>query len=394
MSTTAGGGITAGRTSTAATWRRGDFNGDGKQEVAAVFNDLNDDGSGYATVQIFYHSGDGFLTKYNSVRNGGHRLGGTSISLYSKYYGLLAAAGDLDGDGKDEIIYAVPLYGNVSSANQGNAFLSVWSADDNFSPSERYLMRTGNYLQQSGAMPYYTLQFLSLAVAPLSGNLNASGMACSDVLLSLALRTVSLKSDDGNILWLYKSRLSGTSFSGFQDGVRLLREDKGFAAAPMTANFALESLLLGEPTHMVVRSRKSYASVMQTPPYHVDYITAPWSDSGSPTLTNFSYTGSGVTYEKNDMESQTKDIAFDARQFAERGERKQVLGRRGDKISHRHLRQPHVLQGRLPYLALPRDRPRTDGALRSGHQRNDLRNGGQNTVFHLHDVGRADARTG
>lgn len=180
-------------------------------------------------------------------------------------------------------------------------------------------MRTGNYLQQHGAMPYYTLQFLSLAAAPLSGNLNASGMACSDVLLSLALREANLKSDDGNILWLYKSRLSGTSFSGFQNGVKLLREDKGFAAAPMTANFAKESLLLGEPTHMVVRSRKSYASVMQAPPYHVDYITAPWSDSGSPALTNFSYAGSSVTYEKNDTESQTKDIAFNVRQFAERG---------------------------------------------------------------------------
>jgi len=297
----------------------GDFNGDGKQEVAAVFNDLNDDGSGYATVQIFYHSGDGFQTEYNSVRDKDHRLGGTSISVYHKFYGLLAAAGDLDGDGKDEIIYAAPLYGNMSSANQGNVFLSVWSAGDNFSPSERYLMRTGNYLQQHGAMPYYTLQFLSLAAAPLSGNLNASGMACSDVLLSLALREADLKSDDGNILWLYKSRLSGTSFSGFQDGVKILREDKGFAAAPMTANFAKESLLLGEPTHMVIRSRKSYASVMQAPPYHVDYITAPWSESGSPALTNFSYTGSSVTYEKNNTESQTKDIAFDARQFTERG---------------------------------------------------------------------------
>ena len=297
----------------------GDFNGDGKQEVAAVFNDLNDDGCGYATVQIFYHSGDGFRTEYNSVRDGGHRLGGTSISVYYKYYGLLAAAGDLDGDGKDEIIYAAPLYGNRSSANQGNSFLSVWSADDNFSPSERYLMRTDKYLRQHGAIPYYTLQFLSLAAAPLSGQLNASGMACSDVLLSLALREADVKSDDGNFLWLYKSRLSGTSFSGFQDGVKLLREDKGFAAGPMTANFAKESLLLGEPTHMVVRSRKSYASVMQAPPYHVDYITAPWSDSGSPALTNFSYTGSNVTYEKNDTESKTKDIAFDARQFAERG---------------------------------------------------------------------------
>lgn len=253
------------------------------------------------------------------TRDDDHRLGGTTASVYEKFYGLLAAAGDLDGDGKDEIIYAAPHYGGNNLAGQGNVLLSVWSADDNFSPSERYLMRTGNYLQQHGAMPYYTLQFLSLAAAPLSGNLNASGMACSDVLLSLALREANLKSDDGNILWLYKSRLSGTSFSGFQNGVKLLREDKGFAAAPMTANFAKESLLLGEPTHMVVRSRKSYASVMQAPPYHVDYITAPWSDSGSPALTNFSYTGSSVTYEKNNTESQTKDIAFDARQFTERG---------------------------------------------------------------------------
>ena len=47
----------------------GDFNGDGKQEVAAVFNDLNGEKSGYATVQIFYYSDGEFKTEWNnSVR--------------------------------------------------------------------------------------------------------------------------------------------------------------------------------------------------------------------------------------------------------------------------------------------------------------------------------------
>ena len=294
----------------------GDFNGDGKQEIAAVFNDYRDS-NGYATVQIFYHSSGGFKTEWNSVRgDGDHRLGSTSFSIYSKFYGLLAAAGDLDGDGKDEIIYAAPLYGDM--IQQGNILFSVWSADGNFHPNEKYLMRTGHYLYAE--RPYcYTPRLFSLASAPLSGNLNANGVPCFDVFLSYAVGAEYPDMTAGDMSWIYKSRTSGTSFSSFQDGIQLSHGTKGFATAPMTANFAKESLILGEPTHMVVRSRKSYASVMQAPPYHVDYITAPWSDSGDPALTNFSYTGSSVTYEKNNTESQTKDIAFDARQFTERG---------------------------------------------------------------------------
>ncbi len=290
----------------------GDFNGDGKQEVAAVFNDLYGD-SGYATVQIVYHNGGGFKSEWNYVRDDGdHRLGGTSTSLYHKYYGLLAAAGDLDGDGRDEIVYAAPLYGD--SLQQGNILLSVWGADTKHHPSEKYLMRTDNYTNPD----CYALRSLSLAAAPLSGQVNANGMPCDNVLLSRATHDYN-GNITGDYLWLYKSRLSGTSFVGFQDGDRLSHGPSGYAAGLMTADFARESLFLGQPTHMVVRQRKSYATIMQTPPYHVDYITAPWSESNDPALTNFSYAGSSVTYKKDDTESQTKDIAFNVRQFAERG---------------------------------------------------------------------------
>lgn len=298
----------------------GDFNGDGKTEVAALFNDLKGS-DGHVTVQIFHRSGDSFATRWNTVRDNDHRTGGTHFSIYNKYYGLLADAGDLDGDGRDEIVYAAPLYGNIVH-REGNVFLSVWKTDEDFNPTEKHMERTGKITYNR-----YALRDFSLAAAPLSGHLNSNGMSCADVLLVRATNEYIEESYDygtirtqlGDDVWLYKSKLSGTTFNGFLGSVTLAGGSEGYASGIMTANFARESMLLGEPTHMAVRKRKSYAAALQTPPYHVDYITAPWSESGTPALTNFSYVGSKVTYSKSDTESATSDISFEARQFAEKG---------------------------------------------------------------------------
>ncbi|MDR1579395.1 MAG: VCBS repeat-containing protein, partial [Synergistaceae bacterium] len=293
----------------------GDFNGDGKQEAAAVFNDLNGH-DGHAAVQVFYWIGGGFGTKSAAVRDDAHRLGGTNASAYTHYWGLIADAGDLDGDGRDEIVYAAPHYGNIT--NQSHLILSAWGADDSFHLTEESMILT-DYEERSSSN--FLLRDVSIAVAPVSGFFGgARDIPCADVFLSFA---------DENSGHAQCVVFDGASYnenknkSGFKDGKGKTWMNLGSgirARGLVTADFAAESFALGAPTHTIVRDKKSYAAVLQTPPYHVDYVPAPWAaDPTRPALTNFSYAGGSVTYSKSDTESTGRDTLFEARQFAERG---------------------------------------------------------------------------
>ncbi|MDR3321971.1 MAG: VCBS repeat-containing protein, partial [Synergistaceae bacterium] len=307
----------------------GDFNGDGKQEVAAVFNDLVGS-DGHAVVQVFYWNGSGFSTKYTAVRDNNHRLGGTNASAYTAFYGLIADAGDLNGDGRDEIVYTAPLYGDIIKG--GRLILSVWDADDSFNLSEKYMTLTPYALAWTGSLVgskidiyNFLLRSVFLALAPV-GNVGEKAPR-ADVLLSIAEGYDAFHSANyiqGDRLYLFRSTVSpdGT-FIGFDStsGAKLASGSTGgWAMGLMTADFAAESLVLDAPTHTVVRDKKTYAATVQTPPYHVDYAPVPWaSDPTQPALTNFSYAGGSVAYSKSGTESTVKDTLFEARQFAERG---------------------------------------------------------------------------
>lgn len=301
----------------------GDFNGDGKQEIAAVFNDLSGT-DGHATVQVFYRSEGGFASKYRSVRDNDHRLGGTNFSAYIPYYGLVADAGDLDGDGRDEIVYAAPLYGVL--LKEGRLLVSTWGTDDTFNPSEKSTTLTS--FATAGKIPSYIYNFMlrsvSLTLAPVSGNTGGMGAACADLLLSTTEGYDAHLSGNhvrGDRLYLFKSQFNPDGrFSGFSSEKQIAAGSNGWAVGLLTADFAGESLILEAPTHLIVRDKKTYAAMMQTPPYHVDYVPSPWADDPTaPALTNFSYTGGTATYAKSETESEARDTAFEARHFAELG---------------------------------------------------------------------------
>jgi hypothetical protein len=327
----------------------GDFNGDGKQEVAAVFNDLSSS-DGHATVQVFYWNGSGFSTKYSAVRNNAHRLGGTNASAYTAFYGLIADAGDLNGDGRDEIVYTAPKYGDMTT--QSHILLSAWGADDSFNLSEKSMLQTNHGLSGSNGSTYNFLPLsISMAVAPV-GNLSGKGKdpnrgaPCADVFLS----TATINTYGVYDLYRFKSLVdpnNGNFISfGSSSGTTLDSGTNGWAVGLVTADFAGESLVLDTPTHMVVRDKKSYAATLQTPPYHVDYVPVPWaSDPAQPALTNFSYAGGSVAYSKSDTESTANDTLFETRQFAEIGIDGSASGKHtGDQKTGRVYRGHRLFQ--------------------------------------------------
>ena len=106
----------------AQKWMAGDFDGDGKDDLANVFND-----SGEATIAVHLSTGGSFVGTYPqwAVRQGGF------------WDAQKWMAGDFDGDGKDDLA-------NVFN-DSGEASIDVhWSADSSFGIA-RWATRQGGF---------------------------------------------------------------------------------------------------------------------------------------------------------------------------------------------------------------------------------------------------------
>ncbi len=98
------------------TWMAGDFNGDGKDDIAKVFPE-----NGYSSLDVHISNGNNFSIQRWATRKGGN------------YGNEKWGAGDFNGDGKDDIGYAFPD-GNSQThlavhVSNGNKFsLEQWGA--------------------------------------------------------------------------------------------------------------------------------------------------------------------------------------------------------------------------------------------------------------------------
>ena len=117
----------------------GDFNNDGKKEIAAVYADFKDTssfanpgGDYYPTVTIFSWNGSTFTQKSKTDKSGDLHLGSThwTSSSYVPHFGLIAEAEDIDGNGTDDIVLLTASYG----FSEGNIVVSVWDTDSNLNP--------------------------------------------------------------------------------------------------------------------------------------------------------------------------------------------------------------------------------------------------------------------
>ena len=88
--------------------------------------------------------------------------------------------------------------------------------------------------------------------------------------------------------------------------------------ALLPGDFYGESVALGDPTHLVFANERSYVAEIQTPPYHVDYVQAPFEVNGvrpeRKSVMNLSWMSSSVAYSQSQTENK-KVARFKFRRF-------------------------------------------------------------------------------
>ena len=92
-------------------------------------------------------------------------------------------------------------------------------------------------------------------------------------------------------VYVFKTNLdSNRNFSSFGDPKEVFTAKTWLTKIGLfAADFIGEGVELEAPVHVKVEGERSYAAILQTPPYHVDYIPVPWEADQTPKLTNFTY---------------------------------------------------------------------------------------------------------
>ncbi len=327
----------------------GDFNKDGKTDIAAVYTDviqhqypfpnttlggmdykMLDDG--YPAVTVFSRNDSGFEARSATDADDNLMLGSEYKQLYfpttMPQFGIIAEAGDLDGDGRDELVFLTPGLGT-----DGNVLVSVWGTDGNLSPSRKLWQPAklttyawGGFPKSPGSYPItvltdraecsYLPRSMSLALVPLGEKLPTGG-AIRRVVISQCQGGDTVTDAPGyhagNRVEHLLPTLSNGAVTGFEFA-NDMSNDGECAQGLLPGDFYNETMELGDPDHMVFEAERSYVAEIQTPPYHVDYVQVPFEVNGKmPTaksVLNMTFMGSNVTYSKSETDSEKTDVTF------------------------------------------------------------------------------------
>ncbi|MCR5347308.1 MAG: hypothetical protein K6E38_05970 [Fretibacterium sp.] len=337
----------------------GDFDGDGKSEIAVLFKftgritdpaDIKDargwpDGpmGGDVYCRIYRWNAEKRAVEFcgqgiksytqKDVNNG--TWDEFPQATVSGILGLRAAAADLDGDGKDEIVtlllgyyhrkawdskikvyklrrddfYAYPHLAvwtfnrgsttpvhdsHVKGGGQGGEYRYNWGILYDMSDNKgkgllmndphleyRYIwydsVHTGDNRNEGRNPDYitnmYALHEFSIAAGPFAGTLGQV-KTVEDI-------AVAWKDKNGaDCVTVFKTKLNGSKqFDGFEDG-KLVMWDKAASANNGEATFrglvavdlAGEGVELGTPVHLRKKSNRSYIAALNAVPYHVDTV--------------------------------------------------------------------------------------------------------------------------
>ena len=322
----------------------GDFDGDGKQEVAVIYlspqkdsyyaeRSLTADVVKYRTSsRIWDRSSQVLLTV--RVSSNGYSYYSNSKTDWSKPSTLLPTKADFDGDGKDEIAL-LTFIGDRGSESDSPSIIRLYcdrnsiqfkydgtrSRYNDSCLKELSFELGSNYVNHS-RRDY--LRRVSITAGPVVGTMGKYKLA-DDIVISCVLgdrynyskyyRKIFVFSptfwDNYNYIELNSRTIYNQSITAGNYGMSLP------VCSVITGDFAYESLQLAKPVHTLDDTDKSYTTVLQAMPYHVDNVDI----NGNLTTDPINYTFSGfkgdigsgkmrVAYTKTDSSSTKNDVTF------------------------------------------------------------------------------------
>ena len=369
----------------------GDFDGDGKTELGAVFQ--GDISSGNRSGKFFGGTvGNLYTYLYKWNNNTGrfdvrtHDTGGvyaTRVEVedlpsevdiwhddttkhprithkYMTWGGIQAVTADIDGDGRDEIVFAgyeselrefcnvyiyspPPYYTTSDWWYDGEAWYYAYpcvglikiASDGKLKPLGNYVWKgeaievPGNYFFDgdtiicrrfgyqdvsyedllNGNNPFRVQEYM---LAPFGQN--AKVFPVADREMSLTAGPLFGQSGIGKERDDIALRSYGGKLMFFKSDGSTLKNaatvDAGGTSAIVAGDFAGEGVSLGSPVRIVNQKDRSYTAVLQGIPYHVDTIAAD-GKSVTPNPTNFSYTkGSKAEYTTSGTETEKNNTKF------------------------------------------------------------------------------------
>ena len=340
----------------------GDFDGDGKTEIAVVYKDDVDVGStsayvwGKINVRVYKWNNGSFKSENSNIS-----YNNTSTN-YVFILGLRAAKVDFDGDGKDEIAvlliacrHIISGFLQISTVESVFPYLSRWYCDQGpikpkydcstlkgggisygllGTASNKVLFGSSegthcyNYMKGKGKTLYknapYVQRTYSIVAAPFTGTIGKM-KTVDDIAVSWAGNSDhELNQDYENgayqHVYIFKSNLNNNKdFSSFGDAQEVFSSRNLITKVALAAgDFFGEGVELEAPVHLKIEGDRNYAAIIQTPPYHVDYISVPWESDQTPKLTNFTYSPAlKSTYTHKKEGSTAQDIKFDMKSSVE-----------------------------------------------------------------------------
>ena len=252
---------------------------------------------------------------------------------------LKAVAADVDGDGKYELVmlrvgwaakynYNVLIPRDTITYGEWKSYLHIWRHDQKLqmkydkqiaefdvlynSPSTfrtRYLYDDGSTREKTTSNTF-TDQSFQIIAGVLSGT-STNDRPCQDIVVSKAsylggnnghtdcwIKVISPVLDNDGKLKEFKTT-DITSFKSKESSIGL-----------GTGDFVGDGIILKNPIHTMVEGNRVYTSIIQAPPYHVDYIPLPWEKTGKPKLANFSYVpDTQVNYTRTQANTNKKDLS-------------------------------------------------------------------------------------
>ena len=347
----------------------GDFDGDGKTEIAVVYkDDVQDVGnSEYAWGKInvrVYKWNNGSFKSENANTSYNYLAQGPMVYIL----GFRSAKADLDGDGKDEIAvlliaeydyvdrfyfdgivypYLTRWYcdqGSITPKYDSNSLKGSGIRQGVLKTSQSVLFENslGSSQKPKGVFHFYdndndntregkalyinapyVQRTYSIIAAPFTGTMGKI-KTVDDIAVSwcgnYALEyTNAFANGSYPRAYLFKTNLSNNNFSSFGDAKNVFSRNWTNTKTALTAaDFIGEGVELEAPVHLKVKGNRNYAAIIQTPPYHVDYIPVPWESDQTPKLTNFTYSSAlKSTYTHKKEGSTAQDMKFDMKTAVE-----------------------------------------------------------------------------